>query len=254
MPSNAMSNRMKIRAAIVLVTAYLAGSGVAWAATVGHVVTEGAKVDGLEVPPGTTLVSPARVETTSSPAIIHLGTGQALALGQNSAAVVETDREGLYVALESGTAAVREETSGEVITLADNSTLLLEQDGQVQEGAPVASTASLCVLSDTSAGNVQRCHADPDGSTCDWELTRVPASQAQSYLDQGAVYAGKSNNALGLDADCEGEVAGAVVAAAGMSTLAKVGIGAAAVAGGIIIYEEFIKDDDEPGASPTTPN
>ncbi|HUF79242.1 MAG TPA: hypothetical protein VMR44_10030 [Thermoanaerobaculia bacterium] len=241
------------------------------APSLGQVVSPGAAVDGVPVPSGTTLLSPAQVDTKGRQAILHLTNGRALAVDRNSSVRLESSSPNeVRLTVDAGAVSFRE-TSGEVITLAEASGLLLDAQGQVREGTPVT-TVRLCRLADPQA-SFEACTASPDAAAeCEWEVLQVAESAVYDYLGVVAVRAGTDQNDLGLDETCEDEraaaapappAAGQAAAApappaagrglAGLSTAAKVGLALGVAAAAYVIIEEVDDDDDEQPASPVVP-
>jgi len=215
------------------------------AIAIGQTATAGAKVDGIRVPSGTTLLSPARVETGVTPAIVHLSNGRVLAFSEATDAMVESVGGDVRLAVRSGNVAYTD-GSGEVAFLSASNSLVLDQEGQIQEGARVTPSASaedserLCELQDWTAGLWQACTGpNRKEADCAWELLEVAASVAPNYVGKTAYLACKDRNPLDLTCDCRPP---AVV-------WWKVGAGVALAAG---LYKH-IDLDDETSASPTTP-
>jgi len=214
---------------------------------VGQTATAGTKVDGIQVPSGTTLLSPALVEAAGMPAVIHLSNGQVLALTEDARAMIESADAGtVQVSVESGKLAYTDD-AGEVTTVASNNLVLLGQEGQVGEGARITPAASgsegeterLCQLQDFTPPRFTAC-SDKDAKDCDWELLEVPASVVPQHLDIDSFLACKDRNPIGLNCDC---------APAGVPVVWWAVGGAAAAAALLII----IDDDDPDPASPTAP-
>ena len=218
------------------------------AVAVGQTASADARVDGVSVPSGTTLLSPAVVETGDLGAVLHLTNGEVVALAPRSTAVVASVDDGIRIAVEEGHLAYTAD-SGEMETLSSTETILIAQQGQIQEGeriTPAASTGSagsekICELQNWSTTLWQTCTARPKADGCDWELVEVASAEAAQHVDKTGVLACKDRNNLGLDCDCNKPV-GAIAW----------WIPVAAVAGGVALYE-IIQDDDETPASPTTP-
>lgn len=220
-----------------------ASPGVA-AVAIGQTATVGAKVDGVQVPSGTTLLSPSRVETGVTPAIVHLSNGRVLAFSEETEAMVESVGGDVRLDVRAGNVAYTD-GSGEVAFLTASNSMVLDQEGQIQEGARVSESASkdtenLCELQNWTAELWQACTGpDRKDADCAWELLEVAASLAPTYVGQTAYLACKDRNPLDLSCDCK---PAAVV-------WWKVGVGAALAAG---LYRH-IDLDNEKSASPTTP-
>lgn len=241
--------------ALTLAVLALVAAPVLAATTVGQVVGDGATLDGVAVPSGTTLLSPSAVQTAEEPVILHLRNGQALTVDPETSTELESvDNGEIRLTVDRGAVALRE-PSGAVMTLAANSQVVLDAQGQIGEGARVTdSTAKLCQLSPDSETTFAECSASPEAAAgCDWQLIEAPANQVDAYLGESAVWAGVENNDLGLDENCEPErAAGAPPADGGLSTRAKAGIGLGIAAATYFAVDE-IDDDDERPASPIQP-
>ena len=217
---------------------------------VGLTASAGTRVDGVRVPSGTTLLSPALVETGDRGAVIHLSNGQVVALSEGAAALVEsTDTGAIQLSMHTGKMAYAD-ASGEVTTVSSNNRVVLDPSGQVTEEASTGPTLSasdqnerLCQLQDSTPTRFDQC-SDPESKNddgCDWEYLEVPMEEVSQYLDIDSVLACEDRNALDLDCDCDLEAGGYMWWVVG-------GIGAAAAVG-IIITD----NDKETVASPTTP-
>ena len=220
-----------------------ASPGVA-AIAIGQTATAGAKVDGVQVPSGTTLLSPARVETGATQAVVHLSNGRVLAFSEATDAMVESVGGDVRLDVRSGNVAYTD-SSGEVAFLTASNSLQLDQEGQIQEGARVSEAASegsenLCQLQNWTAELWQAC-AGPDrkDADCAWELLEVAASLAPGYVGKTAYFACKDRNPLDLSCDCKPAAIACWKVAAGVGA-----------AGGLYW---LIDRDDEKSASPTTP-
>jgi len=230
---------LALASAIVL----FASPGVA-AIAVGQTATAGARVDGIQVPSGTTLLSPARVETGATPAVVHLSNGRVLAFSEETDATVESFGGDLRLDVRSGNVAYTDAT-GEVAVLTASNSMALDQEGQIQEGARVSEPASgdkeqLCELQNWTAELWQACTGpNRKDADCAWELLEVAASLAPGYVGKTAYLACKDRNPLDLTCDCRPPAA----------IWWKVGAGVGAAVGLYLI----IDDDDEKPASPTTP-
>ncbi|MGB6995287.1 MAG: hypothetical protein WBG00_18840 [Thermoanaerobaculia bacterium] len=237
--------------AIVFCVALLASLPVAAAEVVGQTATSGTRVDGIQVPSGTTLLSPALVETGTTPAVIHLSDGRVLAFDQEAAAVVEsTERGTVEVTVQSGRIAYGDD-SGEVVVLAANNLAALDQEGQIGEGARVGDDddeEKLCQLLDSTPQLFQLCvYDDPSDDACRWKHIKVKESEVPNYLDIDSLLACEDRNILDLDCDCK------TVAAAIWWTTNGTIVGAAVagtVMGALIINGG---DDETRPASPITP-
>lgn len=213
------------------------------AVAVGQTASADTKVDGVRVPSGTTLISPAVVETGNIGAVIHLSGGEAVALAPDSAALVASVENGVQLAVQRGNVAYTN-NAGAMETLSTTETMLVSQEGEIQQGARIADDEEerLCELEDWTAQLWQKCrYDDPKDNDCDWDLLKVPMSEVPQYLEKTAVLACDDRNDLDLDCDCKKRKAVIVW-----------WIPAAAVAGGAVLYS-VITDDDEDPASPSQP-
>jgi hypothetical protein len=219
------------------------------AIAVGQTASADAKVDGIQVPSGTTLVSPAVIETRDSGAVIHLSNGEVVAMAPQTTAVVASVENGIQLAVQKGNVAYTD-NAGAMATLSSTETMLVSQEGQIQEGARIYDDEEerLCELQDWTAALWQTCRYDDpddrrgrdDDDGCDWELLEVPINQVPQYLELTAVLACKDRNDLDLDCDCK------------KAAFFAWWIPVAAVAGGAVLYQ-VITDDDEETASPSEP-
>lgn len=214
------------------------------AVTVGQTASADARVDGIVVPSGTTLISPAMVEAGDNGAVIHLSNGEVIAMAPQSAAVVAQVDDGIQLAVQRGNVAYTD-NSGAAETMSRTETVLVAQQGQIQQGARIGADEEeedLCELQDWTAALWKTCRFDdPKDNDCDWELLEVPMSEVPQYLDKTALLACKDRNDLDLDCDCKKLVGGFAW-----------WIPVAAVAGGAVLYTIIDEDDDEP-ASPSQP-
>jgi hypothetical protein len=214
------------------------------AVVVGQTASADAKVDGVGVPSGTTLISPAVVETGEKPAVIHLDYGEVVAIGPQTTAVIASVDNGVQLAVQRGNVAYTN-SAGAMETLSSTETLLVSQEGQIQQGSRIADDEEerLCELDDWTAALWQKCrYDDPKDDDCDWDLLKVPMSEVPQYLEKTAVLACKDRNDLDLDCDCKKRAAFFVWWQP-----------VAAVAGGAVLYDVITDDDEEP-ASPSVPN
>jgi len=233
------------------------------AVTVGQTASADARVDGIRVPSGTTLISPAVVETGDKAAVLHLSNGEVVAVAPHSTAVLASQDRGIQLAVERGNVAYTN-NDGALETLSTTETILVAQQGQIQAGPRISSTDDetneteerLCELQDWTADQWRDCRFDNpdkkdqdrkdqddddrDDDECDWEVLEVPMSQVPQYLEKTAVLACKDRNDLDFDCDCK------------KAAFIIWWIPVAAVAGGAAIYG-LVEADDEKAASPTTP-
>lgn len=230
----------------LLLAVLLAASPATAAVAVGSAATAGTRVDGVAVPVGTTLLSPARIETGVRPAVVHLSNGRTLALDPHTTARLESSNGLLHLAVEAGGVAFAT-SDGEIDSLQASETMVLDQQGEIQEGARIETsppdageTERLCQLEKWSEQLWQTCTADePGNDDCNWQLLEVATGQVPQYLDITAVFACKDRNTLDLDCDCEPEA----------FPWWAVGAGAGAVA----LYLLIEDDDDPKPASPSVP-
>lgn len=212
------------------------------AVALGQTASADTRVDGVWVPPGTTLLSPAVVETRDAPAILHLGTGDVLAVAPQSSAVLEDEQGSIRLVVQKGRVAYTS-TTGEVSYLSQTETLLANSQGDLQEGSRVDSAEEvedLCQLRDWTADLWRLCRFDdPDDGDCEWEHIEVPTIDVPRYLEKTALLACEDRNDLDLECDC-----GSVAAVLWWIPLATVGGGWA--------LSEVIEKEKKP-ASPSTP-
>jgi hypothetical protein len=134
----------RIGAAIALL-ALTAGAALAAGAVLGSVVTNGANIDGVSVPSGTSLMSPARIQTGVETAIVHLRGGRVLAVDPATIARLELKNGATQVTVERG--AVRYiDPSGRQATL--DSTKRVAFDSRGQESALAGETELAGALDD----------------------------------------------------------------------------------------------------------
>ena len=225
---------------------------------VGQTASADARIDGIRVPSGTTLISPAVVETGDKAAVLHLSNGEVVAVAPHSTAVLASADSGIRLAVERGNVAYTN-SDGALETISTTETILVAQQGQIQVGERISSEDDdaeeaeerLCELQDWTADQWRDCRFDDpdkkdqdgddrDDEACDWELLEVPMSQVPQYLEKTAVLACKDRNDLDFDCNCK------------KAALIVWWIPVAAVAGGAAIYG-LVEGDDEKAASPTTP-
>ncbi len=236
--------------AIALIVALTLTTPVAAAVSVGQTATSGTSVDGIEVPSGTTLLSPAVVETGAEPAVIHLTDGRVLMFDREATAIVEgTATDNIKVTVQSGRVAYEED--GEVTTLVANRPAALDQEGQIGEGARIGEDEEeerLCQLQDPTLDLFHQCTVvDPDDEECDWELLKVPLSEVPQYLDIDSVLACEDRNILDLNCDCEQEVAAYLWWDKGLI----IGAAVAGTVAGVLIIDARDDDDERPASSVT---
>ncbi|MGB5753511.1 MAG: hypothetical protein WBN87_11670, partial [Thermoanaerobaculia bacterium] len=107
------------------------------AVTVGQTASADARVDGIRVPSGTTLISPAVVETGDEAAILHLSNGEVVAVAPHSTAVLASVDSGIQLAVERGNVAYTN-NDGASETLSTTEAILVAQQGQIQAGGRIA--------------------------------------------------------------------------------------------------------------------
>jgi len=212
--------------------------------TVGQTASARVTVDGTRVPSGTTLISPAVVETGDSGAVVHLNNGEVVAIAPQTTAVVASVGNGVRLAVQKGNVAYTN-NAGVMETLSSTETLLVSQEGQIQQGERIYDEDEeerLCELHDWTAVWWQTCrHDDPDDDDCEWSLLKIPEPEVPRYLEKTALLACDDRNDLDLDCDCR-KLAGFFVW----------WVPVAAVAGGAVLYNVITEDDEKP-ASPSQP-
>ena len=212
------------------------------AVAVGQTASADTKVDGIWVPSGTTLLSPALVETGNAPAVLHLDTGEVVAIAPQSSAVLASNDGGVRLAVQRGRVAYTSD-SGEVEYLSQSETLLASAQGETQEGARVATDGGeedLCQLRNWTACLLQIFRFDyPDNEDCTWDHVEVQSSEVPRRVDKTSLLACKDRNPLKLECDC----------APAAAVLWWIPI--AAIGGGWAI-SEIIEKEKKP-ISPTTP-
>jgi hypothetical protein len=91
----------------------------------GQVAMNDLKLDGALVPAGTAVLSPSSLTTDQHPSVVHLRTGQTLALDSNSSADLQAMPDGtLHVIGRSGRVQIAD-SRGEVMTLASRDVAVL---------------------------------------------------------------------------------------------------------------------------------
>ena len=137
------------------------------------------------------------------------------------------------------------DNAGAMATLSSTETMLVSQEGQIQQGARIGDEDEeerLCELQDWTAVLWQKCrYDDPDDDDCDWDLLKIPEPDVPQYLEKTALLACDDRNELDLNCDCKR--GGAFIAW---------WIPVAAVAGGAVLYNVIERDDESP-ASPSEP-
>ena len=108
----------------------------ATAVAVGQTASAHAVVDGIRVPSGTTLISPAVVETGNSGAVLHLANGEVIAVAPETTAIVASEESGIRLAVQRGNVAYTT-ADGSMATLSATETLSVSQQGQIQEGGRI---------------------------------------------------------------------------------------------------------------------
>ena len=141
---------------LALVSLLVALPSVAAPIVLGQTALNSSIVDGVEVPTGTTVLSPSRIQTASAPAAVHLSTGQTLNLGPNSSARLESASGGrISLAAETGTVEVGTQ-DGEVFQLALNAVAMLD-DNEPGSGQDVVM--------------IEVC--DKDGNLIEWDAADI---------------------------------------------------------------------------------
>lgn len=214
------------------------------AVAVGQTASANATVDGIRVPSGTTLISPAVVESGDHGTVIHLSNGEVIAMAPQTTAVVASVDNGIQLAVQQGNVAYTD-NAGAMETLSSTETVLVSQEGQIQQGARIGDEDEeerLCELQDWTATLWQTCrYDDPDDDDCEWDLLKVPEPDVPQYLEKTALLACDDRNDLDLDCDCKKR-----------GGFFAWWIPVAAVAGGAVLYNVITDDDEEP-SSPFEP-
>ncbi len=240
-------------ARVLFVGAVLLGSAFAGAASgtvLGQTMTAGARMDGVLMPSGGTISSPATISTEALPVIVSLTSGQVLTLGLNSAASFQTLADGqVRVAVDEGTLAYQDPAGG-VMQLAANQVLYASAQG-IGTGAQVGSeseeTVRLCHLDNTDPTERAECAEKPKASQCDWSPIDVPAAMVPQHEAAGD----RTPEALDLPQDCHRDAAAWPWFAA-LAPLAKVGVVVGVAGGGVVLADQIEGDDPSP-ATQTTP-
>ncbi len=105
----------------------------------GQVITGGAKMAGVRLPAGSTLVADSLLETGDEPATVHLQGGQVLRLAGHSSAYFAAVGDGVRMDVRSGQATVRG-NGPKPRTLSTDMVAFLSSDGRV--GEQIASLTS----------------------------------------------------------------------------------------------------------------
>ena len=112
------------------------------AATVIGQLGSAATMDGTPVPAGTTILSPAVVESGDGVVIVHLTNGRLLALDSQSEVRFEALEKGsLQVATEAGYLSLRDADGG-LVTVGASSIVSLGSQGLIQQQATKLGTAA----------------------------------------------------------------------------------------------------------------
>jgi hypothetical protein len=163
----------------------------------GLVVTGDVKVDGAKVAAGTTLLSPAVIETGEQGAVVHLSNGRVLSIEPASTAHLELTRPGVVqITVDRGNLMYRNQ-SGQLATLSKNAKTQLDATGQVgpgaggqvaaatQPAAPNGAGGGLASVADAaSAPKVTICHIPP-GNPSNMHTIEVGASAVPAHLAHG---------------------------------------------------------------------
>ncbi len=108
----------------------------------GQVVTEGVEVEGILVPPGSTLLDDSLLRSGERPATLHLRGGQVLRLASHSSAhFAQATAGGVRMDVRSGSAVVRG-TESKPVTVSEDMIAVLARDGSSRVGYRVASAAT----------------------------------------------------------------------------------------------------------------
>lgn len=172
---------------------------------IGQTASSEARVDGIWVPSGTSLLSPAKVETGNAPAVVHLSTGEVVAVAPRSSAILASVGGGVRLAVQKGRVAYTSET-GEVEYLSPTETLVANAQGEVREGPRTVEGAAderICQLRNWTTQLWQTCrHDEPDDGDCLWDLIEIPMTEVPTRLEKTALLACEDRNDLGLECDC----------------------------------------------------
>lgn len=255
-----MANETAVRN---LVAAGLVAVALVWctpagAATVlGQVATGDLTIDGAAAPAGTTLLSPTLVATGARAGLVYLDNGQVLALGPGTRTYLEEAPEGeVRASVQSGSLLVRQ-SSGTLMTVAQNDVVQLDQEGaEIGEGKKVGGAeemVELCRLVDWTAQLASLCSEDPSLYECDWELIEVAPGEVEAHLAEGDVYPGNDNNEYGLDEDCNDEAAAAAAAPGWLANVSNSELIVASVLGAVTIGYWIDQDDEDRAASLVQP-
>jgi len=126
--------------AIVIVTMLVGMMPVAPARAVlvlGQLASNGATLDGITVPSGTTILDPSTIATGDDPAVIHLINGSVLAMAPHSKASFSGESGGkTTLAVETGEVILRDQAGEPVILKADTSVVIQEEGVQEGESGP----------------------------------------------------------------------------------------------------------------------
>jgi len=199
----------------------------AFAETVlGQLAMTEARIDGVPSPTGTTVVSPSKVHTGDKPSVVHLSNGGQVLIGSDSGAMLAAGRPGaVKIAVIAGLVQL-EDAQGEVTTLAQNSTAVVDEAGEVE----IDPDLKVCVLESPGENSVEDCAADHGLEGCEWDPTKA------GDLAEGDVYFVPSDE----DGDCRRGFAAWIW-------------GGGAVVGGLILSDSQDSDDNTPDASPSVP-
>ena len=224
---------------------------------VGQITSIGVRLDGVKVPSGTTMMSPALVTTGDQPAVVHLSNGQVVNLGPETTAHVTAMENGLLdLSIDEGSAAYLSR-GGELITLSSLGTAIFSAGaagGRAQEiGEGEENEIHMCELEDSNPQKFAKCSVaaaqggNPSDGECDWEELKVSYDEVGNYYGVNAILAvgqeweGNTGNDIGLDKDC-----GTIPLAAWFVSTGVAG----GVLGGSVLYDAI---DAEETISPVTP-
>ena len=255
-----MVKYIKILLAIGVLLAVMASSPLAAAGeAVGRITSVGASLDGVKVPSGTTLLSPALVVTAEQMAIVHLPGGNVVNLAPQTTAHVESlDRGLIGISVDEGSVVYLSD-SGKLTTLTALDRAVFEagtpaaQQQEIGEGEKVEEVR-LCELRNADPEKFSRCSVpesqggEPDANECRWRLLVVPPSEVGNYLSVTSVRAGGqlwedvTGNEIGLNNDCDTEALALL--------LPKAAVIAGGVVGGAVLFDAI---DAEEEISPTQP-
>lgn len=103
----------------------------------GQLASNGATLDGITVPSGTTILDPSTIATGDDPAVIHLINGSVLAMAPHSKASFSGESGGkTTLEVETGEVILRDQAGEPVVLKADTSVVIQEEGVQEGESGP----------------------------------------------------------------------------------------------------------------------